>query len=150
MNNPYLLVGLRKTPVILREMVAKINPERFDEHPDPERFSLREVICHMADWEPIFLERLIGTVNEPNFTIISYDEGEFVISRNYAAQQIDATVERFAEERQMVIQYLEGLSAADWNKIGQHPERGKMTVYDQANMLLGHDLYHIEQFALLL
>ena len=26
-----------------------------------------------------------------------------------------------------------------------HPERGEMAVEDQANMLLGHDLYHIEQ-----
>ena len=28
-----------------------------------------------------------------------------------------------------------------------HAERGAMTLEDQANMLLGHDLYHIDQLS---
>ncbi len=35
----------------------------------------------------------------------------------------------------------------DWGKAIVHSERGQMTTYDQANMMLGHDMYHIEHLS---
>jgi hypothetical protein len=37
-----------------------------------------------------------------------------------------------------------------WSVLASHPERGSMSFNDQANMLLGHDLYHVDQVSALL
>jgi hypothetical protein len=50
----------------------------------------------------------------------------------------------FADERQKTIAYLKTLNPEDWNKALVHNEKGRQTVSDQANQLLGHDLYHID------
>jgi hypothetical protein len=53
--------------------------------------------------------------------------------------------ERFARERQVTAELLRGLPPEDWGRSVHHPERGPQSVEDLANLLLGHDLYHIEQ-----
>lgn len=146
MNNPYLLVGLSKTPPALRRLFAHIPPEKFDAILDPERFTLRESICHLADWEAIFLERMAGTVSQPGFVITLYDEEEFVVTHNYAEQKISDALDRFDRARQDTLTFLKGIQPEDWSKTAEHPVRGPITVFDQAIMVLGHDLYHIEQF----
>jgi uncharacterized damage-inducible protein DinB len=139
-NNPYLLIGLRKTPEILRRLSSVLPASAFDERRDPERFTLREALCHMADWEPIFCERLKGTLEIEGYMITPYDEGAMAIERNYAAQDVDATLERFKEGRSATIQLLRKLADEDWDKLAGHPERGPMSIADQASLILGHDL----------
>ena len=45
---------------------------------------------------------------------------------------------------------MRGLPESDWEKTAEHPERGAISVRDQAGMLIGHDMYHIEQLSGLL
>ena len=58
MELTYLYKGLKLSPPAVERIIARIPQHAYDTKTDPERFTLREAISHLADWEPINLYRL--------------------------------------------------------------------------------------------
>lgn len=143
----YLLKGLELAPKTVARLVALVPESAYDLKSDPDRFTFREALCHLADWEPINLDRLRQGVQHPGCTVPGFDEGQFAIDRDYPNQDVPTQVTRFAEGRNEVMQFLGTLTEEDWQKVYFHSERGRQTVFEQAVTILGHDLYHIEQFS---
>lgn len=118
----------------------------MDEPSSQGRFSPREVIAHLADWEPILREeRIVAPLASPGLTVAAYDEGELAERNNYAAKDPHEQAALYAVERQKTVTLLKSLTEEQWRVSMKHPERGEMTVYDMANLLVGHDMYHVEQ-----
>lgn len=140
----YLFNGLSFGPRIIERMVALIPAARHDEKTDPERFTLREAVAHMADWEPILRGRIEQAISSPGSEVQGMDESQRAIDQEYGATSVSEELKRFTEERMKTIAYLKGLALEDWKKAIVHNEKGEQTVDDQANQLLGHDLYHID------
>lgn len=141
----YLIPGLKHGPLILRRLIRQIPEARWDEPSPDDRFSPREVIAHLADWEPIMLGRLKTGVDTPGATVEVFDEGARALELRYHEADMEAELDKFEQARAATVRYLEALEPAAYQSRFQHPERGEMSVDDQANMLLGHELYHIEQ-----
>lgn len=145
--NPYLFSGLENGPLVLERLVGKLDGAQLDKPSSPDRFSPREVVAHMADWEPILLARIHQAVERPDSLVEVYDEGEMAVAHDYAHSDIGVQMGKFKDARKATIEYLKGLDGAAWDKSVKHPERGVMTVHDMASMFLGHDIYHIEQLS---
>ena len=143
--NAYLIRALTFGPEILGELIHRISPEKVDTKADPARFSPREVIAHMADWEPIFLGRLQQAVNEPGSTIIGIDEGVRSIEVGYATKDIKESIAGFRANRAKTLEFLNSLTKEQWTSKFLHSELGEISVYDYANTMGSHDVYHIEQ-----
>lgn len=124
-----------------------ISASDYDVRLDQERFTPREVIAHLADWEPIMRERLRIAVDSPGSSIEAYDEWQMCLDNGYAQKDIFEQAGLFRNERQRTAEYVASLGKDDFRKSVTHPERGVLTVEDMANMLLGHDLYHVEQLS---
>lgn len=148
--NPYLMPGLELSPLAIARLVALIDPSRLDERPAPERFTAREGISHLADWEPIWVERFKVGLENPGGRIVAYDESQFAIDRKYAERDVNAEARRFGRGRKEVVKLVRSFQPEDWKKTIDHPERGILTLEDMANMLLGHDMYHVEHLTLFL
>ena len=144
--DPYLIRALEMTPR-LAEHELRRGAADFDVRPHADRFSMREVIAHLADWEPIMLTRIKAGVESPGATINAYDEGQMAIDHNYAASDPVQKLREWKADRAMSIEYIQGLSEEDFLKPVVHPERGPMLVGDIAHMLVSHDIYHLEQLA---
>lgn len=142
--NAYLFPGLEFGPRIVERLVAQIPPARYDEKTNPERFTLREAIAHLADWEPILRDRIKQAIAEPDSLVKGIDEGERADELGYGTWDVQEQLKVFKAERDVTIAYLRTLSAEDWHKAITHNEKGRQTASDQANQLLGHDLYHID------
>lgn len=142
--NAYLFPGLEYGPRIVERMIAQIPPARYDEKTNPERFTLREAVAHLADWEPILRGRIEQAITTPDCLVNGIDEGVRADELGYGSWDVAEQLEVFRVEREKTIAYLRTLSAEDWQKAITHNEKGKQTVADQANQLLGHDLYHID------
>ena len=56
--NAYLFPGLEFGPRIVARLVEQIPAARYDERTNPSRFTLREAVAHLADWEPILRDRI--------------------------------------------------------------------------------------------
>ncbi|MBC8065775.1 MAG: DinB family protein [Chlorobia bacterium] len=142
--NAYLFPGLEFGPRIVEGLVAQIPAGRYNEKTNPDRFTLREAVAHLADWEPILRSRIAKAIAEPEASIQGIDEGLRAEEMGYKDLDVKVQLVTFATERGITIAYLRSLAAEDWSKAITHNEKGRQTVSDQANQLLGHDLYHID------
>jgi len=129
----------------MRWIVRHAPEEIYDTKTDPERFTFREVLAHMVDWEPITLSRMRQAKEQPGSTLVAYDEVQRAIDFNYTATNPLEEVEKWAALRTATVKYLEEEAPGSWDLSVLHPERGKVTLYDLANMEACHDIYHIEQ-----
>ncbi len=145
MNNPYLLPGLRLSPKTVQH-ISRTVPERlWDTALEPDRFTFREAIAHLADWEPILRERVKTALESPGATVEGIDEGHLAVQKRYSESDPVAQADLFATEREITVRLVQSLQPKDWNRTISHVEKGVMTVADQVTMLLGHDIYHLEQ-----
>ncbi|HWD38887.1 MAG TPA: DinB family protein [Fimbriimonas sp.] len=144
MGNVYLVPALRAAPSIVRKLVKTAGPEVFDWKTDPERFSFREAIAHLADWEPIMLERLRQAKERPGSTLTAYNETQRAREQNYGASNPLQKVEEWAQLREQTVKWIETEAEGSWDSKVVHPERGDLTLYDLANILACHDTYHVD------
>ena len=49
--NFYLLPAIESGPKVVARLIQLIPNYRWDIHGDPNRFTVREVVAHLADWE---------------------------------------------------------------------------------------------------
>ena len=145
--NVYLFPALGLTPTILERTFNQIPKERWDTPTHPGRFTPREVVAHLADWEPVMLARMKQCLESPGSTIVARDEEQMALDNGYSDWNPIEALETFKAARAQSIQWLKSLSQEQFALTGVHSERGVWTIYDQANLLVGHDVYHIDQLS---
>ena len=143
----YLVTGMEAAPWVLRAILAGIAPDdpRWDARRDPERFTLREITAHLADWEMIFLDRLKRTRSENQPILQGLDEGKLVIDGDYAHADPAACLQRYAEGRARMLAFARSLGAEEWARSGTHTDLGMVTIEAQLVHISGHDGYHLLQ-----
>lgn len=141
----YVLVGLESSPSIFAALLKDLgdNDPRWDAKPDPERFSLREAVAHLADWDEIWLERCRRICSEESPSLPSIDEGELAIQNGYANSSPRASLEKFKRGREELVAYLRQRPDTDWSRIGFREGVGEMSMFEVCAMITGHDNYHM-------
>jgi hypothetical protein len=139
----YTLHGLSATPLVLETLLHGITDAQADRRPDAERFTIREAVAHLADWEPIERIRLIAETNDP--FLPGYDEGQWAIDHDYAHSVLAEQIARFRAGRESLTAYLRGLPPEAWERTGRHEEWNVMTITNLVALILGHDGYHTRQ-----
>jgi hypothetical protein len=145
--NFYLMPAVELGPLTVKRLLQLIPERRWDEALHRDRFTPREVVAHLADWEPIMRERLRTAVTTPGQTITAYDEGKMAVDHGYRALDPREQAELYRTERRTTAEFLRSITPGQWRNTVHHPERGPQSVEDLANLILGHDLYHIEQLS---
>jgi len=140
-------MGLRLSPSSIRHILTKVDSSRHDEAIDPGRFTLREAIAHLADWEPILRDRIVTAVNSPETVIHGQDEEQMAIDHHYATWPVEESLRKLEEERARTVAFCETVTEEQWAQVATHNERGPMTALSYAWTIVGHDQYHVEQFA---
>ncbi len=143
----YTLDGLAGAPVALSGLLARASEAHWDRRPDPERFTLREALAHLADWEPVWLERVEKILSEEDATLPGYDPDAFAREHDYASADVSASLDGYRRGRQALLARLPDPSDAAWNRQGRHEELGAMPLHQLAQLILGHDVYHLRQAA---
>ena len=148
--NPYLLKSLEFGPSVLKSIIDRVPADRYDATLIPDRFTLREAVAHLVDFEPIFRGRMEDAYREPGITVASRDEEQMAIDHNYAHQDLEENLAKFIEERKTTAAFLRSLPKEAFETPLVHEQLGSLVIEDIANLLLGHDLYHLEHAALYL
>jgi len=142
--HPYLIPALELSPIAIARLVSQVPAHRHDETTDPGRFTLREAVAHLLDWEPIFVQRIQQGLDEDGALVSGIDEGVRAEEQGYATWDVAQSLARFREERAKTVAFVKSLTPAQLASTIRHNEKGPMTAEDQINMLVGHDMYHIE------
>lgn len=142
----YLLLDLECAPAVLARLLADVtDPAAWDRRPDPDRFTLREMVAHLADWDGVFLGRMTQTRDEENATLRGLDEGQVAIDHDYAHADPQECLMRYEAGREKIVAFLRALSPEQWGRVGTHTEVGPISLETQAVLIAVHDGYHRQQ-----
>ncbi len=127
----------------LRELLDSLGVEGADRHPAPGKWSIREILCHLADCEIVFAYRLRQTLAEPHHVIQPFDQELW--AHKYAAYDAQSALNVFTAVRDFNTRLIASLPPEAFSKPVTHPERGTMTFQSIVETMGGHDLNHIGQ-----
>jgi uncharacterized damage-inducible protein DinB len=119
----------------------------WDKRPDPDRFTLREIVAHFADYELIWTERLSRTRDEDTPVLQPRDPGKLAIDNNYAASDPIANLARIRDRRHAIVALLRDLPETSWQRTARWGDSGVLTLEEQAAFIVVHDGYHTSQIA---
>ena len=141
----YLCGGLETTPIVLDRLLRGVTTEQLDWKSDSERFTLREAIAHIAEWEGIWLQRMQLIQKLDNPVLVGYDEGQLSDDHDYAHTDFDEQLTKFRNGREALITFLKALPDDGWAREGVREGLGPASTFDLAVLVLGHDGYHLRQ-----
>ena len=114
--------------------------------PDPESWSLLEVINHLDDEErEDFRQRIDYVLHRPGEEWPPIDPGSWVTSRSYNERDLGESLASFRSERERSLLWLVGLEEADWEMGEEHPVFGRFTAGDLLTAWVTHDHLHLRQ-----
>lgn len=108
-------------------------------------WTVLEVMCHLRDFEGVFMERAKLTVTQDNPELPFPDPDLLAQMHNYNDQQLTEVYTAWRDQRRESITYFEARADSDWVRPAQHPKRGPFTLTDQLFLYTLHDSSHIEQ-----
>ena len=143
----YLLSSLEGTPSVLSALVADVPADSavWDARPDPERFTLREMIAHLADWEPVCRERILRTRVEDKPLLPNWDEEQAALIGDYAHTNPYESLLWFTERRAATVALLSALETEEWTRTAERENVGTLSIEKQAFLILAHDGFHFRQ-----
>jgi uncharacterized damage-inducible protein DinB len=146
-----MIYSLNRTHLNLGMVLGEVTQEQAQQLTDgPDGWSILEIMCHVRDYQEIYIERVQQIVNEDNPTLQVYDAEarEALISeRDYAHQNLKAVFDNYCDTRQRFIQILSDLEEDQWLRVGQHPMTGTIDVSVPVFHAIMHDCDHTEQIA---
>jgi hypothetical protein len=104
-----------------------------------------EILPHLRDWEVILADRVDLMLTEDAPTLEDYDDSLWAIEHGYGDQDPRQALDEFSERRAALVERLEALDAAAWNRTGIMPKPGRVTLHWLLNLFCDHDAKHLVQ-----
>jgi uncharacterized damage-inducible protein DinB len=135
----------REAPVRLATLIAGKAAAALRRAPAPGKWSVVQVIAHLAEDELTSSWRYRQMLENPGVALAGFDQDEWARRGKYAEWDLRDALELFRMLREANVRLLEGLSEDEWTRWGTHAERGRVTVADLAAHMNGHDARHMAQ-----
>ncbi len=131
---------------ILPDLFTGVDEAEARWQPAPERWSMLEVLVHLADEErEDFRRRISSTLEDPARAWPPIDPEGWVRERRYNERDLAAALADFRRERAASLEWLRGLVEPDWDRAHEHPSLGVLRAGDLLASWVAHDDLHIRQ-----
>jgi hypothetical protein len=142
-----LLWNLRSLPNELDDLVKGIDEETLRWRPVPNKWSIKEIICHLRDMEAeAYLARYRRMLTEDNPLMPNVDQDRLAVERDYINQDARTALARFKQLRAETVQTLQSSPVESWSRGGIHETDGPMTIEQLVHrQIKGNDLNHLVQ-----
>jgi uncharacterized damage-inducible protein DinB len=134
---------LDATPAQIAGLLEEIGAEKAAVSPAPGKWSVAQILCHLADCELVFGFRLRQTLAEDAPTIQPFDQEKWAAT--YSGISASQALEAFTALRGWNLLLIRAALPAAANRPVTHPERGAMTFQTLVEIMAGHDLNHLGQ-----
>ena len=140
------LARLASTPGQVASVVEGRSERALARRPAPGAWAPVEVLCHLRDTEEMFGERFVAilTMDEPVLPKVG-PAARWAEERQYLRHDAAVALAHFRRRRGESLEALVSMSPSDWQRGGEHPERGRLSVDMFVAMMAWHDDNHLEQ-----
>ncbi len=136
---------LRETPAAIEKFLERVPAEAVTLPEVPGKWSIGEVLAHLADSEVVggFRLRMVMAQDRPVLT--GYDQDLWADRLRYREVAVRDALEQFSAMRRANVRIWERLGPADLVRVGRHGERGEESLEHMRRLYAGHDLLHLRQ-----
>jgi uncharacterized damage-inducible protein DinB len=117
--------------------------EHLDAQPIPGKWSTRQVVCHLADFEPIYADRMKRVIAERHPTFFGGDPDAFAAGLSYGCRSMREELALISAVRKHMATILRELKAEDLQRTGNHSEAGSMTLETMLRSITEHVPHHL-------
>src|SRR2546423_15689611 len=107
----------------LRQAVRGLSREQLQARPVADKWSTLEVVCHLADFEPIMADRMKRIIAEDNPQLLGASEVKFAAALAYHQRDLEEELTIIDKTRQQMARILRTLPVAALERVGVHNER---------------------------
>ena len=133
------------TPKKLARLIKGVPTAKLRKRPAPEKWSVAEILAHLADVEIVIGWRMRSILGAPGTPVQAYDQNAWVIAGHYEKRDLRESIELHRVVREANLALLKSISPDQWKLYGQHAERGQESIEHIVRMVAGHDINHIKQ-----
>jgi uncharacterized damage-inducible protein DinB len=139
---------MRETPGRLSDVLNRLSTEQIEHKPGEHKWSVREILCHMADCELAWgwRLRLIYGSDKPgaeNPHLQPFEQDAWARAYDGGAYTTSAARATWSALRQWNLALIDKTTEADRRRPALHPELGEVTFWTVVEIAAGHDLHHL-------
>jgi len=129
----------------LQAEIAEIDDATLRRPEKPGKWSIMQVIQHLADSEVVYRYRMRMILAQPTPEIQGYDQDLWATNLNYNELDLREALEIIRVLRAANLKMLRGLNETQLERYGIHSERGPESIRKILQMIAAHDILHLNQ-----
>ena len=126
-------------------MVSAVVPGNIGRRPDATRWSVLEVVCHLADAELLASVRIRRTITQDRPKFWGYKQEQWTELLESRRRRIETVSARFAMLRRENAELLADLADEGWSQSGTHDEYGTLSLRQLIEDYIAHTANHLDQ-----
>jgi uncharacterized damage-inducible protein DinB len=130
-------------PELLRQAVNGMTREQLLARPVAGKWSSLEVVCHIADFEVVYADRLKAVIAEQDPPLPGRDEAAFAARLAYQQREPEEELQLVALCRDQVVRILRTLTDVDLARRGIHTEAGPLSLEQLLHRIIDHLPHHV-------
>jgi len=147
-DDPWAIVA--STPARLQALAAGRPRAQLAAKPAPDRWSVVEILAHLADAEIVGAWRIRSVLAASGTALQPYDQDRWAATFRYAEADPFESLDVVRATRASTLSLLRRVDASLHDNYGVHGERGHESVAHIVRLYAGHDRNHLGQIERLL
>ena len=129
---------------LVAQAISGLNDEQLRMRPVPGKWSTLEVVCHLADSEALFAERMKRVLAEDRPQLLFSDPDLCVAALAYHQRDAATEAALIALLRRQMTSILRAQPDSVWQRIGVHNTAGEQTLEQLVKKATNHLAHHLE------
>jgi len=143
MNHDALIEQYLSGARLLRRAVSGMTREQMLAKPIPGKWSTQEVVCHIADYESIYADRMKRVIALKDPELLKGDPGLFASRLAYHRRNMEEELALIELTRKQLARILGALAPADFQRTGAHSRDGVLTLEELLQRTTAHIPHHV-------
>ncbi len=132
---------------LLSQAIAGMTTEQLKARPIPGKWTTLELICHIADFEPVYADRMKRVIAEDNPPLLSGDPDLFLKGLAYHDRDAQEEIALIDVVRKQMARILRTLPDSAFARVGTHSRDGALSLETLLKRITGHIPHHVKFIA---
>ena len=143
MNHEAMIEQYLAGPGLLRRAVVGMSRDQLLARPISGKWSTQEVVCHLADYEPIYADRMKRVIALKEPALLQGDPGLFAARLGYEQRDVEEELALIEITRKQMARILRAVKREDFQRQGGHSRDGALTLENLLQRVTAHIPHHV-------